>query len=77
MVQFYYVTGWYLDCTLFDVDKVCITLFLEKLLQCYDSFLQLIIPLPANIDNNVSTTKVPENIMSVLLFCIVTNAQHE
>lgn len=38
----------YLDCTLFDADKVCVTLILKKLLQSFDCFLEFIIPLPVN-----------------------------
>lgn len=43
----------YLDCTFFDVDKICVTLILKKLLQRFDCFLQFIIPLPVNNHNNL------------------------
>ena len=74
----------YLDCTLFNVIKVCITLFLKKFLQSYDSFLQLVIPLPANIDNNHNIQVLPkykaitENIMYKFVACLYYHImQHE
>ena len=65
----------YLDCTLFDVDKVCITLSLKKLLQCCESFLQLIIPLPANIDNKYKYHQSTRKYHDAFLYCYKCAAQ--